>query len=291
MHLLLGHPQDPCCLGVRERLADRNCQVRLVTNPLADPSRFAWRLTNAGSASRFAWEDEEPIADDSITGVLVRSTGWVDPAGWEAADLAYMQAETQAALLGWLWSLACPVVNRLPSALWYRPRAPLLSWHRLLRRSGLPIQEMLVTNVEEEARAFGRRLNREGVNGAVYGPLTSDARYLIGGHRDWNGLAALQESTPICLTYPHGEARLACVVGDRVVWDGEPSSEMTALEPGLQHFAASAGLAFVEMALAPTPQGVCVIQIEPHANFEHFGEVARELIIEGIVDLLTAEAG
>lgn len=291
VHLLLGHPQDPCCRGVLDLLEARNHPARLITNPMVYPSRFAWRLDNAESSSQFAWDDEQPIEDDDLDGVLVRSTGWLEPAGWEPADLAYMQAETQAALLGWLWSLACPVVNRFPSALWYRPRVPPLSWQGAMRRCGLPTPEILVTNMDEEARAFGRRLDREGVDGAVYGPLTSDARYLISGDADWNGLAALQQSAPISLTYPHGEARLACVVGEQVVWEGEPASEMAALEPALLRFAAAAGLTFVQLALAPTAQGVCIIQVDPHANFEHFGEAARQRIVEGIVHLLTAEAG
>jgi len=258
---------------------------------MVQPSRFAWRLDNAQSASQIAWDGEEPVTDDDLDGVLVRSTGWIDPDGWEPADLAYMQAETQAALLGWLWSLACPVVNRLPSALWYRPRVPPLSWQGAMRRCGLPTPETLVTNMDGEARAFGRRLDREGVGGAVYGPLTSDARYLVSGNADWTGLAALQQSAPITLTYPHGEARLACVVGEQVVWEGEPTSEMAVLEPTLLRFAAAAGLAFVELALAPTAQGICIIKVEPHANFEHFGGAAQERIVEAIVHLLTAEAG
>ncbi len=233
MHLLLGHPQDPCCRGVLHLLEARNHPARLITNPMAHPSRFAWRLDNTESASQFAWDDEQPIADDDLAGVLVRSTGWIDPAGWEAADLAYMQAETQAALLAWLWSLACPVVNRLPSALWYRPRVPPLSWQRMMRQCGLPTPEILVTNMDEEARAFGRRLDREGVDGTVYGPLTSDARYLVSGDADWNGLAVLQRSAPVSLTYPHGEARLACVVGDQVVWEGDPYSRNGCPRTGL----------------------------------------------------------
>lgn len=291
LHLLLGHPQDPCCLGVLDLLNARNHPARIIANPLAHPSRFAWRLNNAESASQLAWDEGQPIAGDEIAGVLVRGTGWIEPAGWEPADLVYMQAETQAALLAWMWSLACPVVNRLPSALWYRPRAPLLSWQGLLRRCGLPTPEVLVTNIEDEARGFGRRLALEGVDDAVYGPLTSDARYLVGGDKDWRGLAALQQNAPVCLTYPHGAARLACVIGERVVWEGKPSSEMTTLEPALQRFAAAAGLAFVELAFAPTRQGICVIQVEPQANFAHFGEAARKHIVEGIVYLLTMEAG
>jgi hypothetical protein len=291
VHLLLGYPGDPCCLSVRAALEARNFPVRIVANPLAHPSRFAWRLDNERSASQLVWDEEPPVLDEHITGVLVRSTGWIDPSGWRPDDLAYVQAETQAALLGWLWSLACPVVNRYPPAMWYRVQAPLLSWQPLLRRCGLPTVETLVTNVEEEARAFGQRLAREGVAGTVYGPLTSDARYLVTGEEDWSGLAAMQGYAPVCLTYPHGATQSVCVVGERVVWEGEPSSEVVLLESALRRFARTAGLTFVELALAPTSNGVCTIAVEPYPRFERFGDAARQQIVEEIVQLLMPEAG
>lgn len=291
MHLLLGHPQDPWCLGVHKALEAHNYPTQIIGNPLVHPTRFAWRLNNEQSASQLAWDDELPTPDDHITGVLVRSTGWIDPIGWQPDDLSYMQAETQAALLAWLWSLACPVVNRYPSALWYRPQVPLLSWQRLLRRCGMPTLETLVTNVELEARDFGRRLALEGVPGAVYGPLTSDVRYLVTGDKDWGGLAAMQHCAPVCLAYPHGAAQLVCVVGEQVVWEGEPSPETMVLEPALRRFSTASGLVFMELAFAPTSKGISVIAVEPHPNFEHFGDAARQRIVEGIVHLLTAEVG
>jgi hypothetical protein len=289
VHLLLGDPQDPCCLSVRAALEARNYPTRITANPLAHPSRLAWWLDNERSTSQLVWGEESPVLDEHISGVLVRSTGWIDPTGWQPDDLTYVRAETQAALLAWLWSLACPVVNRYSSAIWYRFQAPLLSWQPLLRRCGLPTSETLVTNVEEEARAFGQRLAQEGVAGTVYGPLTSDARYLVTGDEDWNGLAAMQGYAPVCLTYPHGATRSVCVVGERVIWEGEPSSEMTPLEPALRRFARTAGLAFVELALAPTSNGVCTIAVEPYPRFERFGDAARQQIVEEIVQLLTAE--
>ncbi len=291
VHLLLGDPQDPCCLGVRAALEARNHPARIIANPLAHPSRFAWRLDNERSASQLVWDGESPVLDEHIAGVLVRGAGWIDPTGWQTDDLAYMQAETQAALLAWLWSLACPVVNRYCPTLWYRVQSPLLSWQPLLRRCGLPTLEALVTNAGEEARAFGQRLAREGVAGTVYGPLTSDARYLVSSEEDWSGLAAMQSRAPICLNYPHGAAQSVCVVGERVVWEGEPSSEAALLEPALRRFALAAGLAFVELALAPASNGIRVIAVEPYPRFERFGDAARRQIVDGIVHTLTAEAG
>lgn len=291
MHLLLGDPQDALCLSVRAALEARGYPTRIMANPLAQPARLAWRLNNQQSASQLGWVEEPPLPDDQISGVLVRSSGWIDPAGWQAEDLAYMQAETQAALLAWLWSLACPVVNRYPAAIWYQPQPPLLLWQGLLRRSGLPTLETVVTNVAQEARAFGQRLAQAGVGGVVYGPLTSAARYLVTSSEDWDGLTAMQGYTPVCLAYPHGAAQLVCVVGQQVVWEGEPSAEMAHLEPALRRFAGAAGLAFVELALAPTAAGIGVIAVEPQPHFERFGQAARQQIVAGLVQLLTAEAG
>ncbi|MBS0155132.1 MAG: hypothetical protein JSS38_11090 [Nitrospira sp.] len=289
MHLLLGHSQDPWCLSVRTALEALNCRTYIITNPLLNPSRFAWSLNNDRSESRIVWGDELSVSDDDITSVFVRSTGWIDPTGWQPDDLAYMQSETQAALLAWLWSLACPVINRYSSALWYRPRVPLLSWQRVFRHCGIPTSEMLVTNVDQEALDFRKHLFVEGAQGAVYEPLSSDVRYLVTSDKDWSGLAAMQHCTPVCLSYPHGTAQFVCVVGDKVVWEGEPPSEMVALEPALQRFSRASGLVFVELALAPTSKDISVIAVEPHPNFEHFGVAARQHIVDGIVKLLRAE--
>lgn len=288
VYLLLGDPQDPCCQSVRLALERRNHPSHIISNLLANPWRFTWRLSNAQSASQLAEDGGQPLSAEHIAGVLVRNSGWINPEGWQADDLAYMQTETRAALLAWLWSLACPVVNRYPPAIWYQPRVPLLSWQRLLHRCSLPTLETLVTNVEQEARLFGARLAREGVAGAVYGPLTSEARYLVAGDEDWKGLAAVQRYAPVCLAYPHGATQSACVVGEQVVWEAEPSTEMARLEPALRSFAVEAGLDFVELAFAPTSEGFCVVDVDPYPHFERFGEAARQRIVDGLVDLLTA---
>src|SRR6266542_111069 len=287
MYLLLGDYRDPWCLSVYTMLKARSLEGRIISSPLVYPSRFVWHLNNEQSESQL-WDAELPIFDNQITGVFVRSTSWIDSNGWEPADLAYTLAETQAALLGWLWSLPCPVVNRYPAAIWYRPNAPLLSWQPLLRRCSLPASESLITNVEHEARAFEHVSPTEG-NSAVYKPLTGNVCYLLTSEEDWTGLAAVQRYTPVCLTHAHGEAQFVCVVGERVVKGSQVSSEITLLEPALRYFAKTIGLDFVELALAFTSKGLGVIAVEPYPCFDHFEESARHEIIEGIFDLFTAE--
>jgi hypothetical protein len=287
LHLLLGDPRDLCCSWVRDRLDARGYPTRVVANLMAEPSRFSWWLETRESRSSLVWGEQAPVCCEEIAGVLVLGAGLVDPSGWRPADLAYVQAETQAALLAWLWSLACPVVNRYPPQVWYRPQAPLLSWCRLLERCGLPTLPTLVTNVEADARAFAREHAAGGLDGAVYGPLTSEVRYLVTSEDDWEGLAALQKVTPVCLSAPHGEPQRVCVVGDRVVWDRPPSPDLISLEPSLSRFAAAAGLAFVELSLAPASEGVCVVAVETHPRLEAFAEDPQAEIVERIVQLLT----
>ena len=103
----------------------------------------------------------------------------------------------------------CPVINPPDPALWYRPGNPFLSWHALLRRSGLPLPEVVVTSDPAEARAFRSRLATDGVAGAVYSPLTQAAGYLLSDDETWERLAVLQPRVPVCLSEPHGAARIA----------------------------------------------------------------------------------
>jgi hypothetical protein len=182
------------------------------------------------------------------------------------------------------------VVNRYPAWLWFGP-PPLLSWSRRLRRAGLPGPRLLVSNAEDELRDFRRGLAAAGVPGAVYGPLTSNSRYLISSDADWAGLAALLPHAPVCLALPHEAAQLACAVGTSVIWDGEPSPELTALEPAIRRFAGLTGLTFVELAFARTKGGTEVVAVEPFPEMRHFGPAAQQRIIGSLVDLLTAPGG
>lgn len=286
MYLLLGRLDDSCCAGVLARLLEQGLPVRLVADPLAPPARLAWRLDDTGLDSRLALDGRSP---ESISGVLVRDVGWLDPAGWEPDDHAYMQTESRAALLAWLTGLPCPVINRASAALWYRSRLPLLAWRPLLHRAGLPTPEILLTNDPDETLNFVQRLEAEGVGGAVCTTLTADGTWLVTPSHA-TGLGALQKLAPVCLVEPHGPTRSACVVGDRIVWDGTPSSEYAALEPHFLRLAEIAGLAFLEVAAAPVRRGPAVVLVDPLVRLEHFRTPARERILDALLSLLTGEA-
>lgn len=284
MHLIVGHGHDACCTGVLARFRARGLRARLVSSPLDPPARLVWRLDAGELTIRLALDDG-PAED--IESLLVRSTGWLDPAGWEPADHAYMQAEVHATLLACLAGLSCPVINRPSASLWYRPFNSLLAWRALLRRCGLRAPEAVLTDSHAEARAFGHRLEAAGVPGVVYAPLTSCGAWSI-GPTDWDGLATLQARLPVCLTEPHGRVRVACVVGGAVIWDGRPDPAEAVLEPRLCEFAAEAGLDFVEIATAPVRDGPAVVLVEPLPRLEHFAEPAQARILSALTDLLTA---
>jgi hypothetical protein len=97
----------------------------------------------------------------------------------------------------------------------------------------------------------------------------------------------VQKRTPVCLSEPHGAASLACLVGDKVIWNGAASHEALALEPALRRFAASARLTFVEIALAAVRRGLAVVFVEPRPGLEQFDEPARARILDALAAALT----
>jgi len=285
-YLFLGRPEGPCYADVRSMLEAQGHATLVTADPFARPCRFSWALDTVHSTSSLTLEGREAIRDHQIAGVVVLCPEWIDPAGWRPDDLTYVQAETHAALLAWLWSLPCPIVNRYPPAIWYRPQAPLLAWHGVLLQAGLPTLDTVVTNVDQNG-GLGRRLVGDG-SGAVYTPLTADTRYLVDSVEDWCGVTALQRVTPVSLSAPHGEPLWVCVVGDHVVWDGDPPAEAAALERGLRAFARATGLAVIEVALAPTSKGLCVVAVETRPRLERLREATRKDVVERIVEFLTA---
>ena len=283
MYLVLGNKLDPCCQIVSAALRQRALMVRVLDCPFTGGATLSWSLASK-SESRLVLDDGHEVTSDKLDGVVVGSRGWIQGNDWQPEDHDYMRSETQAALLGWLWSLSCPVVGRLPASVWYRPLMPVTYWQPLLARCGLAVPEALVTNVVPESRGFRDRFG----GGAVYAPFSTPARYLIASESDWTGLAAVQDRAPVCLEQPHGSAQPVCVAGDRVIWDAAPPAGSTDVESRLRRFAASAGLNFVEFSIAC---GDClrVVDVNAQPRLARFSRDARVAIGDAIVECLTGD--
>lgn len=63
----------------------------------------------------------------------------------------YVYAEKEAALLGWVWGLSCPVINRYPPELWFERIESLEFWRGRLERFGL---ELTAVGVEQTASCY-----------------------------------------------------------------------------------------------------------------------------------------
>jgi hypothetical protein len=282
MYLLLGHAQDPCCAGVSSRLAARGLTARIVQDPLAPPATLTWRLDGTGLTSRLSIDPVE----EAVDGIFVRDPGWLDSAGWDPDDYAYMQAEVRAVLLAWLAGIPCPVINRPDARQWYRAGASLFAWRSMLRRSGLPLPEAVITSDATEADVFRRQLATRGAGGAVFSPLSHSSAYLLASDDAWQGIRAMQRRTPVCLTEPHGAPTVACVVGDEVFWNDGASPAARALEAALLRFASAARLTFVEIAIAEVHRGLAVVLVDPRPRLEHFDEITCARILDALVAAL-----
>ena len=63
----------------------------------------------------------------------------------------YVYAEKEAALLGWVWGLSCPVINRYPPELWFEPIESLDFWRERSERFGL---ELIAVGAEQTASCY-----------------------------------------------------------------------------------------------------------------------------------------
>ncbi len=293
MHIILGDAKESWSLLICKELKSRRLPYQIISNPFVQPSLFCWRLDNTQSNSQISLDEQAPLQSSEISSLFVQRTfGWIDPNGWQPNDYSYMLSEIQALLLGWIWSLNCPVVNRLPAIMWCRPDLPFLFWQPLLNKCGLPTLETIITNVNDDAKTFGlmhsKNTSNNTSNNVVYGLLTSELRYLITNDIDWNSLEKMQLLSPVCLTHPHGAPIFVCIIGEKVVW-GKSSSRIEHFEPALIKFAGLLELDFLEIVLAPVNDEIFVIAVYPMPCFEHFNDDARQIISFQIVQVLTGE--
>ena len=279
MFLLLGAPDDPCLVAVTGALAARSRETLIIRHPFMDHANLAWRFDSERSDTSLTIGGEQIVVDGAFA---ARRT--VQPVApdeqWSQADLLYNQAEAEAALLGWLWGLSCPVIDRLPAWLWYRTRRPVLAWATPLEQSGLPPLDSIISG---DAWALAQFIQRHG--GAAMESLAGGARQLV-DESEAARISATAQMAPVRLTALHQGAWRACLVGSHLVWDDGTPRQARDLSPKLRSFAASTGLSFLEFIVTSgdTPR---MVDIDARPKFELFGPDAQRTIADGLADALT----
>jgi hypothetical protein len=282
MYLLLGGQKDEFLTALLEAIRGANSEAAIVAGGFAQSTRLTWAFDSSHSEVRLMLPDGGHLNSDDIEGVVVRRSGGVERADWNSEDHSFIEAERQAALIGWLWSLPCPVINRLPAAVWFHSRLPLSFWNPALRLSGLSPIDCLISNVAQDLRAFG-----EQSRGAVYTPLTGEGHYRLERDISWGQLADLHRQFPVHITAPYTELRFACVVGQEVIWDRGTQPVARDVEPALAKFAIVAGLSIFEIVVSQTIRGPCVTAVDPEPRLARYCAESRERIIDGVVGLLS----
>ena len=120
-------------------MTERGHPVRAIQDLYRSPSRISWRLDSDRSSTRFRLETGGASFEAEISAVFVRKSPFVHKEGWALDEATYVQAEKEAALLGWIWGLPCPVINRYPPELWFEPAESLEFWRGRIERFGLEL--------------------------------------------------------------------------------------------------------------------------------------------------------
>lgn len=291
MYLLIGDDSDPCIAQVSAQLRAHGQPTVVTTKPLAEEAVFSWRLSNDRSASWTRFNDDGAVLrQQDWRGVLVRSFGAPpDAAGWEMRDLAYVQTETQAALIAWLRSLPCPVINPPLAETWFRQQRVLPEQQSLFARAGLPALATIVTNDAVAARQFARRWD----GAATYAPLTSVLRYPISDEAQWQELERVMAQFPICLIAPLvGHTARVSYAGGATVWNESIELDKTRraeLSEGLRRLAHLTRLELLQVELLINDGAARCINFNGYPQFAWHSAAEQEQLSRHIAALLTGE--
>jgi hypothetical protein len=137
--LLVNCTGDPLCVDLQKGLTDRGHSVRAIQDLYRNPGKISWWLDTDRSSSRCRLETGAANFDAEISAVFVRKRPFVQGEGWTLDEATYVHAEKEAALLGWIWGLPCPVINRYTPELWFGPVESLEFWRGRIERFDLEL--------------------------------------------------------------------------------------------------------------------------------------------------------
>jgi hypothetical protein len=282
VYLILGEPTTLLARPLLARLYAIGAEVLSITD-LTSEVEIVWRLDTALCSFELHLPDGRTILQEQLQGVIALAPANRDIKSIEEKE--YLRAEKRAALFAWICSLKCPVVNRFPPMFWISPRIPLPLWRRSLTKSGLPVVDAVLSNVPTELRAFAGEFRGE----LSYSPLSSEECYRVTTADDFEGLSRLTQFCPINLRHHVPVVYAACIVDRNVFWNQSVPTVLINVQDRLVQFAATAGLALLEVALlliGGTPK-VCLI--EPFPKLDRFGPDTCEAIANALLSILRSD--
>jgi hypothetical protein len=137
MYLLLGEEDDLLCSSICGALMGKGYEARVIPDIFGRSARTVWRLDSEQSSTQLVFEDGTSLSEREILGVFVRRPSFAVRDGWTVEDATYLYAEKEAALLGWIENLNCPVINRYPAELWFEAPPSIRFWCKQLEMCGL----------------------------------------------------------------------------------------------------------------------------------------------------------
>ena len=149
------------------------CQATVVDHLFSGSTRFEWQLDSLRSSSILHVTEHTEISHLDLAGVLVTRPLVACREAVESESSSYLNTESDAALLGWIWSLPCRVINRYRPEFWVDRPASTDFWRDRLESFSLP-----TTNL---ANCIRNRSTRE-VTGCRKGHLAA----VIGSRVVWD---------------------------------------------------------------------------------------------------------
>ena len=126
------------CADLARALHKTGSHATVVDHLFCGSTRFEWQLDSLRSSSILHLADQTEISHLDIAGVFVTRSLVACREAVASDGSSYLNRESDAVLLGWIWSLPCRVINRYRPEFWFDGPASTDFWRDRLESFGLP---------------------------------------------------------------------------------------------------------------------------------------------------------
>ena len=159
-YLIIGNPDDHCCKSIKTLFQRMKKDFVFIDEKKLSVLKCSWY--NNGGHIQY---NKKIIKLDDVEGILLRITDSVT----NSFDDEYVFHETRAAMISWISSMNCPVVNNLPPELWMKEYRSTRDFYLEIFQSGLSIPDNITTDNVDDLNNFLKHNS----NGVLLWPLSS----------------------------------------------------------------------------------------------------------------------